>query len=443
MHRISHRFKHLFLLATAAVLTFTACSKKDNIAEIVVPQITAPGLNNGKDTIGVGDTRVIRPQLANVTNPTFLWLVNGEVAGTDSIYTFTPAKTGDYTISFKVSSGNSLNSFFYRIKVVGKYDNGFYLVNEGWFTHEPGSVSFYRNGADTIYKNVYDRENPGKTIGNSTDFGAIYNGKMYLVSKQGAFVVTDAYSMKETGRIDNLPADGRAFCGIDNNRGLISTADGIYPLNLQTLAIGTKIPGISGQVGTMLKAGNYIFAMSQDAGIVVLNASNYAIVKTLMKADVGLARTADGTIWAGIGKQLIAIDPLGLTTTTVAVPFDLYGAWGAWNATMITASTTENAVWIAKTNAWGAGGREIYKYLAGNPASLQTPFVTLPADRELYGAGFRYNPGNNTIIATSVEPGYGSHYSKNTMFIYNAFTGATVKAVPYEGYFFPAIPVFN
>ncbi|RBL93833.1 DUF5074 domain-containing protein [Chitinophaga flava] len=442
MRRFTLRLQQLFLLAAAVMLTFSACTK-ENVAAIVVPVISSPGLKDGKDTIAVGDTRVLRPQLTDASNPTFLWLVNGAPSGSDSTFTFTPTTSGDYTISLKISSGNSFTSFFYRIKVTDKYDNGFFIVNEGWFGHGPGDVNFYRYGDDTVYQNIFQRENPGKTLGTTTEFGAIYNNRIYLLSKQGPMVIADAHNMKEIGRIAQLPADGRAFCGINPNLGLISTVNGIYQLNLQTLTVGAKIAGIDGQVGTMLKEGNYVFVMSQNNGIVVLNASDFSIVSTLVKADIGLARTPDGTIWAGAGQQLFAINPATLTVTNINVPFTLNGAWGAWNATMISASSIENAVFIAKINAWGAGGREIYKYQTGNPSSLQTPFVTLPANRELIGAGFRYNPNNNTLVATAVEPGYGDHYKQNTLFIYDATSAATIKSIPYEGFFFPAIPVFN
>ncbi|SKA20804.1 PKD-like domain-containing protein [Chitinophaga eiseniae] len=442
MRRFTCRLQQLFLLAAAALLTFSAC-QKDNVAEVVIPVISNPGLKDGKDTIAVGETRVLRPQLVNAKEPTFLWLVNGVTAGTDSTYTFTPTAAGDYTISFKVSAGNSLNSYFYRIKVTDKYDNGFFIVNEGWFGHDKADVNFYRYGEDTLHRNIFQRENPGKTLGNTAGYGTVFNNRIYLVSKDAPLVVADVHSMKEVGRTAPPPAMANAFCPVNNSTGLLSTTDGVYPVDLGAFTIGAKIAGIDGQVGGMLKAGNYVFVMSQSAGIVVLNASNFSIVSTLVKADVGLARTPDGTIWAGEGQHLYAINPTSLAVNTIALPFPLYGAWGAWNATMITASTVENAVFIAKTNDWGINGKQIFKYLPGNAASLQTPFITLPADRELYGAGFRYNPANNTLVATGVEPGYGTHFEKNTLFIYNASTGAVVKSIPYTGYFFPAIPVFN
>ena len=159
--------------------------------------------------------------------------------------------------------------------------------------------------------------------------------------------------------------------------------------------------------------------------------------------DVGFTRTPDGTVWAARNNMLFAINANNLKMDTVTVPFPVYGAWGAWNAGMLSASTIENAVFIGKTNAWGAGGREVYKYAVGNPNSLNAPFVTIPAGREMYGAGVRYNPGNNTIVVTDVKSGYGDNYKDNTLYIYDASSGSLKKSVNFMGFFFPAMPLFN
>ena len=442
MRSISRQIQGFFIIAVLAAAGLTSCSK-DNEAEVTVPQIVSPGLKDGKDTIYIGDSRVLGPELADVKNPHFQWLVNGVEASTDSLFTFTATKRGDYTISYQVISGNSFSTYYYSIKVLGKFENGFFLINEGWFGHEPGDVNFYRNGEDSVYQYVFQRNNPGKTLGTTTDYGAIYNDKMYLVSKQGAFVVADPGTMKETGRIDQLPAAANSFCGVNDNTGLIGTADGVYPVNLQTLSVGDKLSSVGGQIGGMIQAGAYVLVMSQSDGIVALNSNDFSLAKQLSAADVGFAMTPDGTVWAGQGKYLFAIHPQTLTVDTIDVPFDINGSWGAWNAGMLSASTVENAVFIGKTNVWGAGGNEIYKYAAGNPASLQTPFITIPAGRELIGAAVRYNPGNNTVVVTDVKSGYGQNYADNALYIYDASSGALQKTVAYTGFFFPALPAFN
>lgn len=40
----------------------------------------------------------------------------------------------------------------------GKYADGFFIINEGWFGHENGSVNFYKYGEDTIRTNVFKKK---------------------------------------------------------------------------------------------------------------------------------------------------------------------------------------------------------------------------------------------------------------------------------------------
>lgn len=444
MRSISRKFQLSFIVAAISIAGLASCSK-DNQAEVVVPQIVAPGLKDGKDTIYVGDSRVLHPQLADVKNPTFQWLVNGVPASADSTFTFTATERGDYTISYKIISGNAMASYYYQVKVLGKFENGFFIVNEGWFDHGPGDVNFYRNGEDSLYQNVFQRNNPGKTLGSTTEYGAIFNNKIYLVSKAGAaLVAADAGTMKETGRINQLPAVPNSFLGVNTGTGLVGTESGLYPINLQSLTAGSKISSVSGQIGGMIQSGAYVFVMSQTDGIVALNSNDFSLAKKLVTGDAGFAMTPDGTIWAGQAKYLFAINPQTLKVDTIHTPFDIYGTWGGWNAGMLTASTVENAVFIGRAlNEWGNSGTEIYKYTVGNPTSLQTPFITIPTGRNFYGAGVRYNPGNNTLVVTDTKSGWGDNFKDNTLYIYDASSGGLKKSVAYTGFFFPAIPVFN
>jgi len=334
-----------------------------------------------------------------------------------------------------------------KIASPGKYENGFFIVNEGWYGHGTGSVSFFDYAKGTLTDSIFTKENPGKTLlpaTSSLEFGTVYNHKLYLLSKAGGpLVVTDDMSLKETGRIDSAGSnDWRAFVGIDNNTGLVSTGDGIYQLNLQTVKLGTKISGVSGEIGDLIKAGNYVFALSQSAGVVVLNASNYTIAKTIPGLEVAFARSKDGAIWAAGGNQLVRIDPATLDVQNITVPFTVNGSWGAWHPGSIAASTTENTIFLAKNGPY-SGGTEIYKYTPGNSTSFTTPFITVPAGKELYGAGLAFNAKLNQLVVSTVKSGYGINYSVNDLFFYDASSGSQTKDIPYTGYYFPATFVFH
>jgi len=329
------------------------------------------------------------------------------------------------------------------------YSNGFYLINEGWYGHGTGEVNYYDYGTGTLDDSVFGKANPTLNLNPATStlqYGTIFNGKLYLVSKVGGpFVVCDENTLVETARIAATPSnDWRAFVGLDATHGLISSQTGIYPINLSTMVVGSKLAGasISGQVGDLTKSGNFIYALSQSAGVVIINATTNAIVKTIAGMVVGFTKTTDGAVWCAGGTSLVRIDPVTLTTTTVTLPFTANSSWAAWHPGSITASTTQNAVFIVANTTW-QGGTTIYKYVVGNPGSLSSPFINIAAGKETYGSGVGYDHSNNTLVVTTVEQGLTTHYAVNDLVIYDATTGSQISDLPYNGYWFPSIAVFH
>ncbi|MBO9564363.1 MAG: DUF5074 domain-containing protein [Niastella sp.] len=429
------------LLLLLTITVFMACNKE--AYRQPEPLITDNGLTDGKGTLTVGQTLLLYPRLNDRNTTTYQWLVNNVQKGTDSVYSFHTDSAGMYTIKFTATNTTGQISTQYQILVLGKYENGIILVNEGWFGHDNGNVNFYRYGEDTIEQMVYHKENPGKGLGVTTQYGAVWNGNLYLVSKQGPFVVTDAQSLVETGRIASLPANGRAFLGLDNNNGLISTASGIYPINLSTLTLGTKLTSVTGETGGMRKEGSYIFVINQSQGLIILNASDYSVVKKIAGMNQGLSKTPDGSLWVAGGSSLVKINTTTLDTNKITLPFTLGNPWVAWNVGTVTTSSTENAVFIGRTNSWGAGGNQLYKYVVGNSASLSAPFATIPAGKEFYGAGVGYNAGNNELVVTAVQSGYGQNYQYNSLYFYDAANATLKKTISYQYFYFPALMIFN
>src|ERR1700744_6117318 len=282
-----------------------------------------------------------------------------------------------------------------KIAPPDKYENGFFIVNEGNFGHDHGgTVTFFDYKTGTLTDSIFTKENPGKTFDPNTsslEFGTIYNGSLYLLTKSGGpLVVANPNSLKETGRIPAAPTnDWRAFVGVDKSTGLVSTGNGIYPINLQSVALGAKLGSVNGEVGDMIRAGNYIFVLSATDGVDILNASDYSIVKTIPGLGVGFAKTTDGAIWAAGGTQLVRIDPATLDVQNITVPFTVYDSWYAWHQGSIVASTTENAIYIVNNQQY-EGGTDIYKYTASNSNSFAKPFITVPTGEETYGKGLGY-----------------------------------------------------
>ncbi|MBW8683346.1 DUF5074 domain-containing protein [Chitinophaga rhizophila] len=329
--------------------------------------------------------------------------------------------------------------------ITGKYANGFFIANEGWYGHGSGDLHFYDYSADTLRLNVYAAENPGKTLGGSTNtlqFATVFRNKLYIVVKAGGpLVVTDAGTLVETARLTTTPDnDGHAFLGLDSTKGLLTTGGGVYPITLPGLVAGTKLPGINSYSGDMIKVGNYIFVHAQTEGIVAYNAATLTVARNFGVANLCFAQGKDGAVYAAKSDSLLRINPTTLARSAVKLPFTISSPWGAWRHSAITSSTTDSTIFIVRNNGF-MGGTTLYRYVIGNTASLATPFITLPTGQYFYGAGAAYDKHNNTLVVTTINGPYSG--SVNTVLRYNATTGALINSKVFNGWYFPAMPVFQ
>ncbi len=433
---------YLFLLVT---ITFAnSCSKE---LEPFAPYIIPPP-NSGFDTTTVGSTLKLAPILTNGSgSTTYFWTLDGQPVPGDTSYNFTATDPGDYVLVFEATNSMGSATQEYHIHVRNLYENGFFIINEGWYGNGSGTVSFYRYDTNGKEDSIFTKSNAGKDLGPNTsslEFATVHDNKIYLLTKSGGpLVVADAKTMKETGRIASaVTNDFRALIGIDASKGLLSTSDGLYPLVLNTLAIGTKVPDITGEVADLTKSGNYIFALSAADGVVVLNAADLTVAKKIAGITVGFARTGDGVVWAAGNKELIRIDPASLDTTQIHLPFDINGTFGFWHPGSITASTKDNAVYIG-ANLLFSGATDIYKYVPGNNSSVDNPFISLPAGKELYGSGISYNAEKDQLVVSTVQSGWGTNLSINNLSFYDPVTGSLSRDTPYTGYFSPAMHVYH
>jgi hypothetical protein len=448
-------YRFLYIVTAGTIILLTSC-KKDHDMMVAKPVIASQSLPDSTTT--TGDTLMLHPAIADITTgTTFSWTVNGQQAGTDSVFLFSPTTRGDYQLVYTATNAGGSTSVTYKIHVYGKYENGFFITNEGWYGTGAGILNFFRYDTQQLEDSVFNKVNPGKDLGpiySTLEFGTIYNNKLYLLAKYGGpLVAVDAFSLKETGRIASDPGnDFRALLPLDTTRALVSTGFGVFPLNLQTMTLGAAIPAISGEADDMVKAGNYIFVLDGN-GLDVLNASDYSIAKNFSNISVGFAVTTDGTVWAAgsvidpntgiaLDSNLVKINPSTLDTTNIHLPFDVNGTFGLWHPGSIVASTKENAVFLAYNIPY-EDGTTIYKYVAGNPASLAVPYITLPLDHELYGAGIGYDASRNQLVTTVVQSGFGNNSAFNDLDFYDGTARTGLRDIPYKGYFFPSQIIFH
>lgn len=331
----------------------------------------------------------------------------------------------------------------------GKYDNGFFIIGEGSIGQNAGAINFYRYGDDTVGIRVYEKENPGKILSNSIksstlQFASVINGGIYLMCKMnGPIVRVNELTLKEEARyVQESVTNWRSIIQVEGNRGLVSAADGVYQIDLNTLAIQNKLTTVgASNTGDMWKKGDYVYLL-QSNGAKIVSASNYAFLKGFSNISRGFAQTPNGKVWASTGSRLIAIDD---KLDTVGIPLKVgIGAFNLDAPTRITASTKENAVFYHS-------GKTIYKYIDGNTSSLTQPFISITEDPFMVYGAIRYDRNKDYIVVNGIQ-NYGAAATVNYLLIYNASTGVLVKRIKYGGdgvitdfakIFFPNLTVFH
>lgn len=345
------------------------------------------------------------------------------------------------------------------------FTNGFFMVNEEWFGHTNGSVNFIGDNGQIDYR-VYSNANNNHAFGATTQYGTIYGDKFYFVSKQaadggdtqytpgGRLVVANAQTMQKIAGFNDIGGgDGRSFLGVNEHKGYIGASNGIFLFNIDNLQVGSLIAGTgggsqySGQIGNMIRTSKYVFAVKQNAGILVIDPNTDTIVNTIAGAFISIVQAKDGSIWAIQNQKLGNINPTTFAVQYYDIPTTKYSdSWGAWNAGSFTASNSENTLYWIKAGSGFNPGNQIVRFDVTAKTFNET-FITLPGQsgnyKQIpYGAALRVNPTTGNLILNTTESGFGAHYQKNWIHTFDANGTLLNTKTLNDYYWFPSLAVF-
>lgn len=374
-----------------------------------------------------------------------------------------------------------------RAQEAADYTDGVFILNEDWFGHQNSTINFLRTNGEWEYR-IFQKENPGKELGCTSQYGEIFDRRMYIISKQardmgasvtgGRITVCDAKTLQcikqletiATDESGNSIADGRAFIGITPEKGYISTSNGIYVFDLKNLEIGNPIPDTgndggglySAQCGTMLYNGKYVFAIHQKKGLLIIDAEQDRVYRTIAaptdtengtekpRGFGSIVQSKDGSMWLSVAADVsgrgatvdyfMKFNPETFDTTRVELPagYGLPSSWYAWTADAFCASKQQNKLYWKKQSGWFTNS-VICCYDIDKGVCSEF-FDTQSIGWYLYcGAGFRLHPETDEL--------YCSLYLDNLKQTYLTLRLSNTGEIKgqYEmidNYWFPAMPIF-
>ena len=358
------------------------------------------------------------------------------------------------------------------------YTNGVFIVNEDWFGHQNSTLNFISNDGEWTYR-VIQKENPGKELGATAQYGTIYGDKFYIISKQekdggaaiqgGRLTIADAKTLKIEKQLTTFAtnsegksiADGRSFLGVDETKAYIGTTNGIYILDLTTNEIKGQISGAegsatdlySGQIGNMVRVDNKVYAVHQTKGLIVIDAITDKVRKVI-PAEEGwgfgsVVLSKDGNLWLsladknGSGKadtRIVKLDPKSHKKEVITLPKGTFGpanSWYAWTPDGFCASTQQNVLyWNGGESSWFSN-KTIFKYDIDKKEC--TKFIAIDDPWKLYGCSMRVHPVTDELYVSLYQDFGNQSY---TLRKYDT-TGTIIKEYPMiANYWFPSLPVF-
>lgn len=306
---------------------------------------------------------------------------------------------------------------------------GVFIVNEDWFGHRNSSVNHLADDGTWAYDYITD-------LGATACYGAFYGNRFYVMAKQakdgaasaegGRITICDAATMKKIKQIPVIDenvynCDGRSFCGVDEHKAYVSTYHGIYVLDLDELEVknaiemydaeGNAIDGNSRpQCGNMVRLNDYVYAVAQGQGILVIDANTDKVVATIECKNCGsIVMAQDGSLWVSTNSGISKINTLDNTVEAVSLADGTAApsqSWYAWTPDGLCASLQQNALYWTSATGW-FGADHVWKYdITTGESSLVLDTTTDPDKWNIYGCSFRVDPKTDNLYASFFK-GFG------------------------------------
>ncbi len=381
-------------------------------------------------------------------------------------------RAGETTMTISVPGTDISTDYTVRVRGVDPdnkpaddFADGVFWLNEEWFTHTSGSIN-YIDADGKLYYRVYGNQNDNMAFGATSQFATIYADKLIVMSKQawdggdtreksgGRVVVADARTLKRIGSIDEIGGDGRACVGVTPEKVYLGHTKGVRVMHMTDDGISVDendIEGLtlssSGQMGDMVKAGKYVFAVYVANGLAIIDTETDTLADYLeIKGIQTVAQSLDGRVWIGCANTLQPIDPVTLELGEVlSIGAGSIGcSSGSWRPGNLRASTKTNTLFWS-TSSWNGSTGDLVRWDIDenpDPSTLTMLYKHGSEADETYAMGYatpNYDPRTDTWLYCSL-PAFGVNAISNRLHFVDATTGELKHTIEMDKYFwFPSI----
>lgn len=300
--------KKLLLAGLAGILSLATACKKDDPSPKPTPT-PQPGFTIEAKTTDLLQFDTVRLSAQGAKADAKLsWVINGKEVGEGKDYAFTQPRVGRYQVSLvDKTSGEKVSKDF---SVTARFTSGAFLLNEGNFGNETGTLTYIDASKQFVLDSAYIRVN-GTKLGNVCQDMTFANGKVYIISQngpknggEGLLTIADAKTLEKHKVINDatLAKDWPTHIAVVHSRIYLRGNSGIYR--------GTEegsfklIPGTEkANKLRMVTIGELVIATTSTNKLLVIQDEEVKQTFTLPEGSPsGLALAPDGQLWLSYSK---------------------------------------------------------------------------------------------------------------------------------------------
>ncbi len=300
--------KKLLLAGLAGILSLATACKKDDPSPKPTPT-PQPGFTIEAKTTDLLQFDTVRLSAQGAkADAKFSWVINGKEVGEGKDYAFTQPRVGRYQVSLvDKTSGEKVSKDF---SVTARFTSGAFLLNEGNFGNETGTLTYIDASKQFVLDSAYIRVN-GTKLGNVCQDMTFANGKVYIISQngpmnggEGLLTIADAKTLEKHKVINDatLAKDWPTHIAVVHSRIYLRGNKGIYR--------GTEegsfklIPGTEqANKLRMVTIGELVIATTSTNKLLVIQDEEVKQTFTLPEGSPsGLALAPDGQLWLSYSK---------------------------------------------------------------------------------------------------------------------------------------------
>ena len=310
-------YKKILIASLALIAGLASCKKDDPTPSPNPPStLTIDGVANNLEFYQLDTAHLSVAGVAKDAAAKAVWVVNGAKAAEGATFDFTTAHPGKYEITLTVDGKSAKQTY----TVAPRFSEGAFLLNEGNFGNETGSLTYIHPSKKLVIDQAYYRVN-GTKLGNVCQDLAFGNDQIYILSQlgpknggEGLLTIARSNSLEKVKVYNDeaLAQSTPTHIAVLRDHIYIRTErDGILR--------GSSEGGFTPITGTkkalkqrMAQIGERLFALTSDSKVLMIQGTQVVRELDLSPAKPsGIAVSHDGKLWVSTTSPnaILKIDP--------------------------------------------------------------------------------------------------------------------------------------